>query len=339
MAASFVSAQTIETPLHAVKHEIQNPGFQNPDPKTPTDTILMNDFLNLGQAIIYQNIGGGYVFGTNVIDTTSMTGLSVDAQGYIISPFVSYGIEEVLIWVGALQQISLNGSYLIFKVQKIDATSSYTLGSTPYNIQCPGTVLAVDTVPWSDIDTTSGNVTIATFSTPVYINNFDYAIAVYLANFYANHDTIGFVCSADGGGSALEGIEYNWVKYGTKWYQTSHVYAGPPALDVALAFWPVVDVNYVGINDICYSDGMKLSCNPNPVTSDALIQYVLENDANAILEIYNVKGQKVLDFDEGHQSAGIHSISVCADQLSNGTYYCSLKTDKGRLTKKMVVAR
>lgn len=334
--SAFVTAQTIENPLHAVKHEINNPVIQNSGSKIPTDTILMNDFLNFGQATLYSNIGGGYVFGTNVIDTTSMTGLSVDAQGFMISPFTSYGIEEVLIWVGALQQISLNGSYLIFKVQKIDATSSYTLGGTPYSIQCPGTVLASDTVQFSEIDTTSGNVTIATFGTPVYINNFDYSIACYLTNFYTNHDTIGFVSSADGGGTALEGIEYTWLKYGTKWYQASHVYSG---LDLAIAFWPVVDVNYIGINDIHFSDGMKLSCNPNPVTADALIQYVLENDANAELEIYNVKGQKVLDFNEGHQAAGLHSISVCADDLSNGTYYCSLKTDKGRLTKKMIVAR
>ena len=338
LMASFVMGQTIEAPLHAIKHDMPVQKFSFPDSKTPTDTILMNEFFLAGQPTLYGNQGGGYVFGTNVIDTASMTGLTIDAQGYQIAIGPSsgqYGIEEVLIWVGAIQQISGAGSSLTCKVTAIDAASTYTLGGTSYNIACPGTVKGTTTIPWSDIDTTSGNVTVATFATPVFVN-MDYAITMDLSNFYTNHDTIGFVTSADAGASATEGVEYTWVKYSTKWYQASHVYSG---LDLCLAFWPVVDVNYVGIESDYYANGIKLSCNPNPVKSDATIQYAIEKDSKVTVEVYNTRGQVMMSFEQGKQVAGQYSVAINADKLSNGNYYVSVKSDNNRLTKKMIVSK
>lgn len=330
-AITMFAQQAELNPMTPVKHTVNVVPNSVSGVLTPTDTILMDDFFALGQASIYGNQGGGYVFGTNVINGGA--GCNTIAQGYIMTGGNHYGIEEVLIWVGAIEQVSANGSDLTCSVRSINGVSTYTLGSTNYSISCPNTILSTTTIPWSAIDT-AGNWTIATFTTPVYVDA-DYAVAIDMSACYTNSDTIGFVSSADGGGSAIMGAEYGWWKYGTKWYQTSHVYSG---IDNALAFFPVVDANYVGIESDYFANGIKLSqCNPNPVDGLTTIPYSIENDSKVVITIFDVRGNIVMTIDEGSKQNGTYAVTFDASLLSSGTYYYSLTSDGNRLTKKMIV--
>jgi len=331
---SYAQNQIVQQKVKGVT-PMQKTHFNASDTKTPTDTIFIDDFFNFGQATIYGNTGGGFVFGSNWSGTPAVVGSPECAQGYIITG-LGYEVEQVLIWVGDIYKNSANGSSLTVTVNALDDSSHYGGGGTDYDIICPGTVLGTTTVPWADIDTT--DFTVATFATPINVTT-DYAVVVNVEDFYTNNDTIGFVSSADGGASGIMGVEYTWWKYPAApafWTEADHVYG----VDNSIAFFPVVDASGVGIDGNYFISGMKLSQNqPNPANNSTLIQYEVENNSDVTLEIYDVTGRKVFVQQQGKQLAGKYTITINANELSNGVYYYSLIADGKRLTKKMIVNR
>ena len=55
------------------------------------------------------------------------------------------------------------------------------------------------------------------------------------------------------------------------------------------------------------------------------ISYVLPSDGPIVLEVYNILGQKVMQFDQGFKSAGIHKTYIDASDLASGIYIYRLK--------------
>ncbi|HRS53109.1 MAG TPA: T9SS type A sorting domain-containing protein [Bacteroidales bacterium] len=316
--------------------------------KTPTDTIFIDDFFNVGQPSIYGYNPYGYIFGTGW-DAAGGPKAPEIAQGYIMNFTGGYNIEEAMIWVAAKDKVSATGSDLTVKVAKIDGTSTYGPSGGPTNtISCPGTVLGTTTILWNDIDT--GNnindaITIATFNPSIYVTS-DYAIVVNFDQFYTNNDTIGIVCSADGGGSAINGIEYTWWKYRPAsgnpfWTQLSHVFSssGNP-LDVGIAIFPIVNAS-AGVVDGSdkFINGIQLGQNsPNPAIVNTTIPYAIEKNSNVKMEIFDIKGHLVMTINEGFKKAGHYTITI-SNELAPGTYYYSLVTDNNRLTKKMTLIK
>lgn len=339
--ASFVIGQTIQSPRGVIKEAAKiNPSST----KTPTDTIMLTDFFTNATAFYnYVAPGFGYIFGPHW-DTAGVARAPETAQGYIYDPSTyptGYGVEEALIWASIKSKTSVNGSDLYVKVYRLNGSSSYTIGGTPYTITCPNTVLGGDTLHWADIDTTSANWTIAHFSPTIYITS-DFAIGLDVSNFYTNGDTVSFI-GGEGCASTIMGLEYTFYKYPLnppKWVEFSHIWtSGGNPLDAAIAIFPVIDRNFVGVNDNYFLYGMKLSCNPNPVNSDAHIQYAIEKGANVNVEVYSNKGQLLFSYDQGNQAAGQYEIKINSDKLSNGTYYCSIISNGNRITKKMIVSK
>ena len=306
-------------------------------PKNATDTIFLDEFNAAGTPTLPKNALGGYMFGTNKMP--SGAGYTINAQGYHFpadTTITNYGISEVLIRVGVLKKTSASGTSMTCQVMKIDGTNNYLIGSIPYSITCPLTVLGTTAIPFAAIDTVAGHYTIATFNPPVNVDT-NYAIAVDFTNFYTNSDTIGFLASASGGATATgAGLAYTWMKFGTKWYQSSHYYSGT---DLSIAFFPVVDTGYGNVINDYFINGIKLSCYPNPVQNNALIKYSIEKDEDVVLEIINSKGQLILNTGLGNKTAGEYSYAFDAAKLSGGTYYISIIAGSNRLTKKVVILK
>jgi len=305
-------------------------------PKTVTDTIFLNEFLSAGSPTLPTSPLGGYMLGTNKMP--SGAGFSIDAQGYHFptdTAITNYGISEVLIKVGALKKISSTGSSMTCQVMKIDGANNYLIGSISYSITCPFTILGTTTIPFADIDTVAGHFTIATFNPPVNVDT-NYAVAVDFSNFYTNSDTIGFFASADGGATASgAGVDYTWLKFGTKWYQASHYYSGT---DHSAAFFPVVDTGYGNVINDYFINGLKLSCYPNPVQNNAMIKYSIEKDADVTIEMIDSRGELILNSRQGKKVAGEYSFAFDTRKFSSGTYYVSIIAGSNRLTKKIIIS-
>lgn len=78
---------------------------------------------------------------------------------------------------------------------------------------------------------------------------------------------------------------------------------------------------------------------PNPFNSSTTINFRLPEENNAVLELYNVLGQKIKVLLNGFISAGKHTFQLNAEGLSSGTYYYVLRTPGFTEIKKMLLIR
>ena len=84
--------------------------------------------------------------------------------------------------------------------------------------------------------------------------------------------------------------------------------------------------------------GSQLEQNyPNPVTGLTEIAYELANPSDVIVEITDMTGRTVLNFNEGTRPAGKHSLQVSTESLEAGVYFYTLKAGNFVDTKRMVV--
>jgi hypothetical protein len=288
--------------------------------KTPTDTIMPGSCVT-GSPSLYNAQGGGYVCGNNGY------GDLAKAQAFIVTETTI--VEGCMFWIGAKEQIGTAGTVNV-NLYNMNGTGTTAAGSGP----CPGTILATVPLAMDVIDTglmMVNGLNFVTFPTPTPVG-IEFAIGLDFAAI--GNDTIGIVSTTDGDAAQ---IEQTWEKWSTAaWH--SLLEAWP--LDFDMYIFAILDNSSAGIESNNYFDGIKLSQNqPNPAVATTLIQYAIENSGNVSLEIYDVTGRLVLTLNQGQQSAGTHSILVDSEQLSKGTYYYSLKADKHRLTKKMVITQ
>jgi hypothetical protein len=78
---------------------------------------------------------------------------------------------------------------------------------------------------------------------------------------------------------------------------------------------------------------------PNPFNPATTIEYVLPQQTQVSLEVYNVVGQRVAQLVDGVQSAGSHRVVFDARDLASGVYLYRLQTPASVLTKKLVVVK
>lgn len=78
---------------------------------------------------------------------------------------------------------------------------------------------------------------------------------------------------------------------------------------------------------------------PNPFNPVTTITYSLASPEHALLTIYTLDGRQVATLVDETQSAGEHSISFDAAQLSSGVYLYQLQTPSQAFTRKMTLLR
>ncbi len=76
---------------------------------------------------------------------------------------------------------------------------------------------------------------------------------------------------------------------------------------------------------------------PNPFNGNTTIGYNLTEASNVNVTIYNVAGAKVMDFNQGMQSAGSHNLSIDGSSLQAGVYFYTFTANNNSVTKKMIV--
>ena len=76
---------------------------------------------------------------------------------------------------------------------------------------------------------------------------------------------------------------------------------------------------------------------PNPTGKQTVIPYVIGEDDNVSLRLYDVTGKMVQILSEEHQSAGLYEVNINTGELPKGVYIYTLRTKDGQLTKKMIV--
>ena len=86
------------------------------------------------------------------------------------------------------------------------------------------------------------------------------------------------------------------------------------------------------------ADENMLTVYPNPVTDRSTISFTNGVTCYATLEIYNLKGQKILTIVDDQLSPGTHIYQINKSQLPGGLYIVSLSTPLNRSFAKIIVA-
>jgi serine protease len=93
---------------------------------------------------------------------------------------------------------------------------------------------------------------------------------------------------------------------------------------------------YTSVLDMEASNTLDCSVYPNPVNSNTLIRYLLPEDCQVTLEIYNSKGQKVIEPLSENQTHGTHSFRLNTAGWPVGMYYFRIKAGNQLTTKKIM---
>ena len=87
-------------------------------------------------------------------------------------------------------------------------------------------------------------------------------------------------------------------------------------------------------------DDFRLSNYPNPFSSETTISFdVTQTSLFVILEIYNIKGQKVKQLRITDYEFGMNEVVWNAGKNPSGIYFLKLRTGKNSITRKMILMR
>lgn len=78
---------------------------------------------------------------------------------------------------------------------------------------------------------------------------------------------------------------------------------------------------------------------PNPFNGNTTVNYSLTNSDNVMIEITDLTGKVIAVMNEGVRAAGTHTVEINSANLAAGTYYYSVVTSNGRITRAMAVAK
>lgn len=129
---------------------------------------------------------------------------------------------------------------------------------------------------------------------------------------------------------------------GTSEPQTSNLYDEPTTTWFYVTSTPWVRLNFdaaIGVeeNEVA---GATLGQNfPNPANGNTSINYTLTNNADVMIQITDLSGKVISVINEGAKTAGTYTVDVNTAELSAGTYFYSLTTENGTVTKSMNVIK
>ncbi len=78
---------------------------------------------------------------------------------------------------------------------------------------------------------------------------------------------------------------------------------------------------------------------PNPFNGNTTVNYELNSTESVMVEITDITGKVIAVMNEGVRTAGSHVLTINSNNLAAGTYYYTLSTSKGKVTKAMTVAK
>lgn len=90
----------------------------------------------------------------------------------------------------------------------------------------------------------------------------------------------------------------------------------------------------VGLNEV--KNELGLSLFPNPASAKVELTYTLSSSSAVIADVYDMRGSKVLSFNNGMQAAGAQKLAVDVSELSSGVYNVVLNAAGTVVTTKFV---
>jgi hypothetical protein len=102
---------------------------------------------------------------------------------------------------------------------------------------------------------------------------------------------------------------------------------------------PVIVQLHTTDNDQIFELTDNISAYPNPFNPFTTISFSLQQDGRILLDIYNIKAQKVETLLNEYRTAGQYRISWNAENLPSGIYLLKYSTDNSVIQRKLVLIK
>lgn len=96
----------------------------------------------------------------------------------------------------------------------------------------------------------------------------------------------------------------------------------------------VEDACFIGIKKVSTKDTFRIS--PNPLESITVINYTIPHKSPVTIKIFDLARQEIKTLVNEIQQQGEQQIIFNTSDLPSGVYFCTLKTNNGILTKKII---
>jgi hypothetical protein len=94
--------------------------------------------------------------------------------------------------------------------------------------------------------------------------------------------------------------------------------------------------DFLDIEDISFIENeLNIRCYPNPCNHSTTIDFTIPKNENAKLEIYNLTGQKIIDFDITNKN----KLVLETNSFISGIYFFKISTNKQISVKKFIVSK
>jgi len=99
------------------------------------------------------------------------------------------------------------------------------------------------------------------------------------------------------------------------------------------------DYPYTGIDEnTTVNSILSVSQNyPNPFDNTSIVKVELQEASELTLQVYNLMGQIVYEYNAGYVFAGAHQLTIKAGNLTEGVYFYDVKAGENSVTHKMIV--
>ncbi|MFA6923623.1 MAG: C25 family cysteine peptidase [Bacteroidales bacterium] len=127
-----------------------------------------------------------------------------------------------------------------------------------------------------------------------------------------------------------------------KWIYSKDVsdYEGNDCAWLDFIVFPPFYVNTTNVKETNNNEKSFFTTYPNPFKNYMTISYTLNNTSSVKIELYDIMGNKIKTIlEKGKENSGKHDIIFNGYNLSNGIYYCVLKTDSETKTRKIVLSK
>ncbi|MFA4853420.1 MAG: T9SS type A sorting domain-containing protein, partial [Bacteroidales bacterium] len=103
----------------------------------------------------------------------------------------------------------------------------------------------------------------------------------------------------------------------------------------------VDDINLAVDAGVGSIDGIVNNINvyPNPFSNNTNVEFSIAKTENASFGVYNLIGEKVLSIDETAYGAGTHTVTINANDLSQGIYYLNAIVGDQKFTQKLTIVK
>ncbi|NNF35069.1 MAG: T9SS type A sorting domain-containing protein [Saprospiraceae bacterium] len=183
----------------------------------------------------------------------------------------------------------------------------------------------------SDIQLDEQDLAITFFDleNPIEINQDAFYVSVDFSSLYETNDTVGvFHTDVDCGSG-----EDAWELFNGLWGNMFDSWGGLQSEMAVVAF---VDFQEsTSTEDI--NEYVSIKTYPSPARDVVNIEYTLKESSQVNIELYGLDGRRIAVLPQGQQSTGKHNLQVDVSDWVNGSYLTRITTERGVITRKIVV--